>query len=241
MRHPATTLPAALLAATMCACAAGPRRELAAAPRTSVFTCGDAARFSVRYDAPTPGAARPGLTLRLVDAAGDRVVRLAADTAASGARYRGRDAAGDVTLLERGGEATLAGTALPTRACRGEDAASAWDEARLLGAEYRALGQEPGWTVEVDEGRRIQFVGDYGSTRVATPAPPPTTETAGEPGANRVTYTARAEAHALVLDVVRQPCRDAMSGERFPTTAVVRLDGREYRGCGRWLGPTPRN
>lgn len=240
MRRPAfATFP------ILAACAAAPRPAVTAPRATAlVFTCDDATRFSVRYDAPSAGAARTALTLRLVgaagDAAGDRVLRLAIDTAASGARYRGQDSVGTVTFWEHQGEATLTGTGLPTRTCRAEAAASPWDEARLLGAEYRAVGQEPGWTVEVDEERRIQFVGDYGSTRVATPAPPPATETAAA-GANRVTYTARTAAHTLVLEVVRQACRDDMSGEAFPTTAVLRLDGREYRGCGRWLGAAPRN
>jgi uncharacterized membrane protein len=242
MRYPAIP-PAAALLAAVAACAAGPRRERAApAARVRVrvhLRRRVAVLRALRRARARHGAHRPHAPPRR---RGGRPRRAhGRDTAARVARYRGRDAAGDVTFVQRGGEATLAGTALPTRACRAQEAASAWDEARLLGAEYRALGQEPGWTVEVDEGRRIQFVGDYGSTRVATPAPPPTTETAAEGVANRVTYNARTEAHTLVLDVVRQPCRDAMSGEPFPTTAVVRLDGREYRGCGRWLGTAPRN
>ena len=238
MRRLATTTALLLLAA----CAAAPRgaRVTAAPVNGYVFTCDDGARFSMRYDPPAADGARAGATLRLVDGTGDRELRLGVDTAASGARYRGRDAAGDVTFWEHQGVATLTGTALPTRTCRPQAAATPWDVARLMGAEYRAVGQEPGWAVEVDEEHGITFVGDYGSTRVTVPAPRPTTESAAPPGPNRVTYTANAGARALVVEVVRQACRDAMSGEPSPTTAVVRLDGREYRGCGRWLGREPR-
>jgi uncharacterized membrane protein/membrane-bound inhibitor of C-type lysozyme len=241
------TLGAALAACAACAaCAGAPRGAAGTPPRAAayVYTCGDATRFSVRYDPAAGGGAATSATLRLAGADDDREVRLAVDTAASGARFRGRDAAGAVTFWAHQGGATLVAGAGPARACRPRAAATPWDEARLLGADYRAVGQEPGWVVEVYAGRRLLFVGDYGSTRLTAPAPAPATETAaapgGPPGANRVTYAARAGAHALTVEVVRQACRDEMSGEAFPTTAVVRLDGREYRGCGRWLGDEPR-
>ena len=81
----------------------------------------------------------------------------------------------------------------------------------------------------------------YGQTGLLCASPAASAAaTNGAPGLNRVTYAARPAAHALSVEIVRQECRDAMSGERHPTTAVVRLDGREYRGCGRWLGDPPR-
>lgn len=236
----------------LAACAAGPRAGAARPSRTAalVFTCDDATHFSARYDrAPAGGPGHAGAaTLRFVDAAGDRVVRVTSDSAASGARYRGREAAGEVTFWEHQRTATLTMPAAPARTCRPQEAATPWDEARLLGAEYRAVGQEPGWALEVYAGRRLSFIGDYGNTRIVASAPPPATETAAPAGGgggdhtsvNRVTYAAHSGAHTIAVEVVRQECRDEMSGERYPTTAVIRLDGREYRGCGRWLGPEPR-
>src|SRR3546814_17794947 len=37
---------------------------------------------------------------------------------------------------------------------------------------YRALGQEPGWTVTIT-GERIDYAGDYGETRITVPRPDP--------------------------------------------------------------------
>lgn len=241
----ARALLAGALVAAGAACAAA-RSRPAAPPHGGilVYACADGTRWSLHPVPPDP--APGGLALRLVGTAAhpaDRELRLTPDTAGgtraagrSVGRSVGRDTAGAVTLRQQGDVATLAGDALPARTCRAQRAATPWDEARLLGADYRAVGQEPGWWVEVDEGRRIQFVGDYGSTRVALPTPPAATESAAG-GVNRTTWRARGAARALVVDVVRQPCRDAMSGEPSPTTAVVQLDGREYRGCGRWLNP----
>lgn len=97
------------------------------------------------------------------------------------------------------------------------------------GADFHAVGQEPGWLLDIYEGERIEFVGDYGETRIVTPAPAP------DGRGPRTTYEIETDAHALTIVILDQPCRDAMSGAPFPATVTVTLDGREYRGCGRAL------
>src|SRR5690606_15932024 len=62
------------------------------------------------------------------------------------------------------------------------------------------------------------------------PAPMPE---AGEAGERR--YRSRPGGHDLRVVVEEDPCEDVMSGEAFPATVTVVLDGREYRGCGRPL------
>jgi uncharacterized membrane protein len=106
-----------------------------------------------------------------------------------------------------------------------------WEAARLRGASFRAVGNEPGWSVEIQSGERIVFETDYGQTRVATPLPAPRIESDPE----RTSYHARSKAHELTLVIEPGPCQDDMSGERFELRASVVLDGREHRGCGRAL------
>ncbi|MGH9816401.1 MAG: META domain-containing protein, partial [Candidatus Acidiferrales bacterium] len=65
---------------------------------------------------------------------------------------------------------------------------------------------------------------------VNTPAPEPVQDASAT-----VTYTARTDAHELVLVVRETPCQDVMSGEPFPYTVTVGLDGKELKGCGRTL------
>jgi heat shock protein HslJ/uncharacterized membrane protein len=112
----------------------------------------------------------------------------------------------------------------------GRTAATPWEESRLLGYEFRAIGQEPGWTLEIDEGRSIRFIGDYGERRVHTPAPEPEADVAGG-----VTYRAKTEATDLVVTIRRSDCRDVMSGEPMTHDVTVVVNGTEYRGCGRVL------
>lgn len=158
---------------------------------------------------------------------------LPAARSASGARY----AAGDDLFWSRGTGAghqarlVLDGREAP--ACRALAAAELpWERARADGVDVRALRQEPGWLLEVREGRSITWLGDYGRTRVVVPAPAATGARA------RRTYDAVTEAHRLrvVLETrPGRPCRDAMSGFPHPMTVTVTLDGRTYTGCGRDL------
>lgn len=104
-----------------------------------------------------------------------------------------------------------------------------WDEARERGASLQAVGQEPGWTLEIIPEGEIVFVADYGARRVATPDP------GGEADGDRLVYHAVTESADLRVVVSPEPCEDVMSGAPYPATVEVTLDGETYRGCGRWL------
>jgi uncharacterized membrane protein len=86
---------------------------------------------------------------------------------------------------------------------------------------YRALGQEPGWNLTVANGR-IDYVGDYGETRISVPRPAPRTTFNGH----------RYETQRLTVDVTHGRCNDAMSGFGFADQVMVIADGKTVRGCG---------
>ena len=41
-----------------------------------------------------------------------------------------------------------------------------WHAAKLRGVAFRAIGQEPGWLLEMSTGDKILLVTDYGQTRI---------------------------------------------------------------------------
>lgn len=159
----------------------------------------------------------------------DRVLTLPVAVAASGARYadrygntfrtKGRTSA----MLTRSGEATVACTVTATR--------SPWAEARERGVVYRAVGQEPGWVVEVGAGGRppMRVVLDYGERRLEVPRSQSLNAASG--------FRGHAGELALELRIMHEACRDTMSGEHFETRAELRVNGALYRGCGRFLTP----
>jgi len=111
-----------------------------------------------------------------------------------------------------------------------EGSARPWDQARARGAEFRAIGQEPGWSLEIDQGRSIRYIGDYGQVQLTVPPPEPTRDSAGA-----VTYRVQADSRDLTVVIREEPCQDVMSGEAFTHAVTIRLDGRELAGCGRML------
>lgn len=111
-----------------------------------------------------------------------------------------------------------------------EGSSRPWDQARARGAEFRAIGQEPGWSLEIDRGRSIRYTGDYGQVQLTMPAPEPTRDSV-----DAVTYRVQAESRDLTVVIREEPCQDVMSGEAFTHAVTIRLDGRELAGCGRML------
>jgi putative lipoprotein len=107
---------------------------------------------------------------------------------------------------------------------------SIWEGARLRGVTFRGVGNEPGWSVEIEAGERIVLVTDYGQTRVEFALPEPQIAALSA----RTTYRAHSEAHELLLVIEPGGCQDSMSGEPFECRVTAVLDGREQRGCGRW-------
>lgn len=157
----------------------------------------------------------------------DERVVLPPAVSASGARYTN----GAITYWSQGKEATVEVGGERYDGCTEKSAGGPWEDARHRGIEFRAVGQEPGWYLEIDEGKQILFVADYGTREITTPVPSPTTIAGGQ-GRE---YHAQTEAHDLKVRIVRKPCADVMSGERFPLTVTVTLDGKTYDGCGRRL------
>ncbi|HZH07147.1 MAG TPA: hypothetical protein VEY69_10760 [Lautropia sp.] len=89
------------------------------------------------------------------------------------------------------------------------------------GERYFARGQEPGWTVTIAEGR-MDYVGDYGETRLSVPRPDP------RPSFNGLRY----ETPRLTVDVTYVRCNDAMSGHGYAHQVLVTADSRSFSGCG---------
>ena len=103
-----------------------------------------------------------------------------------------------------------------------------WEAARERGVDFRAVGQEPGWWLEIS-GRDLELAVDYGERRLTLRDPKRELD-----HGHRV-YRGTADGHAVEVTLEKRRCEDAMSGETFTTTVTVEVDGETYRGCGRTL------
>lgn len=125
--------------------------------------------------------------------------------------------------------ATAGATACATspRAARTPSStASAAQAERLDSADFRAVGNEPAWHMDIASGDRILLITDYGEHRYEFPFSKPDSTYGGE------SYDITASGHHLRAMIERKPCNDSMSGRAFVATVTVTVDDREYTGCG---------
>lgn len=105
-----------------------------------------------------------------------------------------------------------------------------WAERRKRGVDFFGVGQEPGWMIEIDEGKRLYLLANYAEDTVDVVAPAPVIDPA-VPG--RRVYRTEGKGHTVEVTIEPRPCSDAMSGKRYAETVLLTLDGKSYDGCGR--------
>lgn len=108
------------------------------------------------------------------------------------------------------------------------DAMPSWDDARAAGVDFRGIGQEPGWMLDIYQRDQIRLIWDYAENSATFPLTAPSYP---QEGATR--YEAQANGRTFAATIRRAPCQDAMSGEAYPATVEVVIDGRTLNGCGR--------
>jgi uncharacterized membrane protein len=86
---------------------------------------------------------------------------------------------------------------------------------------YEARGNEPGWNLRIHD-RKIDYVGNYGDTRITVDRPDPSPSLNGR----------RYQAPRLTVDITYSRCNDDMSGHGYEHQVLVTADGQSYRGCG---------
>ena len=181
---------------------------------THVYSCASDVRFSIREFGDVA-------TIRQ----GTRTIALPRVRSATGVRY-----ATDTTeFLNRGGSATLRIGGSRYTGCTAQLAPTPHDVARFLGVDYRAVGREPTWSLEIDEGQYMRFAIEGGAALyMDVPAP------AGD--AARRVYVMSPESGDFSAVIEAKPCRDGSTQIEYPNTVTVVYNGLPYPGCGGPLG-----
>ena len=104
-----------------------------------------------------------------------------------------------------------------------------WNDAAVRGIDFRAVGNEPGWYLEVDHEGVMRILWSYGEQQATVPATKPTVR------GSVTTFESSAGGHALRADIAPGPCNDGMSDQSYPLNVIVVVNGSTLRGCGRWL------
>jgi len=103
--------------------------------------------------------------------------------------------------------------------------------AKLRGIDFRAVGNEPGWSLEIDNDGSILFINNYGEDQYVFATPEPVIDQQS----GTTIYLVQDAGHTVTIILRDQQCHDDMSGEPFDTTVTLIFDGRRLRGCGKAL------
>lgn len=155
--------------------------------------------------------------------------KLALPIAKSGSGARYADEKGN-EFWNKGEQAVLALAGEEKRDCDITEHLSPWEDARARGVVLRAIGQEPGWWAEIGAGEAYPLHAelDYGERKIDIARSHGISSTPGfgaqmEDGTN------------VILRTKQEACSDAMSGERFETSAELTVGDKTYKGCGAYL------
>jgi len=133
-----------------------------------------------------------------------------------------------MTLLAVALAGCSSATNAPTQSIDEHAIADVWHQAKLRGVAFRAIGQEPGWLLEITEGKGFLLVTDYGSNRNNYEFVEPQVDV----DARRTRYVL---SEGPVIEIRGESCTDTMSGESFAVTVTIVLPEQALRGCGRAL------
>ena len=157
----------------------------------------------------------------------DRTITLPHIPSGSGAKYE-KD---KVIFWSKGEEALLEINNKIYKNCINNRKKAIWESAKLRGMDFRAVGNEPGWNLEISNNRKIVFITNYGSERYEFPTPKPLIDDKQA----KTIYKTNNEKHNLEVMLIGKPCLDTMSDESFETTVFIKLDDKQYKGCGNAL------
>jgi membrane-bound inhibitor of C-type lysozyme/uncharacterized membrane protein len=195
------------------------RTEIPAAEtqaQTFVYECPDDFSFVARTETDRVWLFLPGKTIDLPHV-----------PSASGAKY----SSGSTMFWNKGDEALIETGDGKHAGCRNNRARAIWEHAKLNGVDFRALGNEPGWYMEISNKQDILLVTDYGQRTYRFLS----SVINYEPDNRTTTYSASSNENRIEAVIKGDPCRDTMSGEAFSATVSVIINDKRYTGCGKAL------
>ena len=182
--------------------------------QTFVYECKDNKNFTLQLKDN-----QAWLFAKEISTSLDRVV------SASGEKYEK-----DRTVFwSHGYEAMLDTPGSSYKDCSNNRYKAVWEDARLRGNDFRAIGNEPGWYLEIaEDGKKTLLVTDYGDEKYELRLPKPYTSKLGR--------TTRYKIQGFLdITIEGKTCTDSMTGFRYSSRVTVKIDGKQYRGCGKAL------
>lgn len=105
-----------------------------------------------------------------------------------------------------------------------------WEAAKLSGVNYRGVGHEPEWILEVSEG--LSFARILSPLSRLSLSGPIKIEPVEDTPVSILTFTRYPD---VSIELSGYRCQDTMDDRVYDSSIEIRMDGQVYRGCGRAL------
>ena len=146
---------------------------------------------------------------------------------ASGVKYQNSQA----QFWSKGEDAFLDYARKQYKSCRNNRMLAVWEHSKLNGFDFRAVGNEPGWVLEISQEAGIVFKYDYGQSVIKFLYRAPNTNSERR----RSEYSLNnGEAHIKII-LEGKICQDTMVEQQYESTVTVQYASKTYKGCGKSL------
>ena len=156
---------------------------------------------------------------------GGKEYKLKRAVSASGAKYEGESA----LFWEKAGGARIE-TPSSSGTYKIDRRASVFEDARLRGMIFKALGNEPGWVMEMKP-YTVYLSTDYGSKTYKLK----TDVKDIMRGINSFEAVSGKERFIITISIRDKGCTDSMKGDEFEAGVEIRAGEKVYSGCGKRL------
>jgi membrane-bound inhibitor of C-type lysozyme/uncharacterized membrane protein len=141
---------------------------------------------------------------------------------------------GDVSFWSHNSELLLYVGERSYQNCQLRPELAPWEDARLRGIDFRAVGDTPHWSLEIRQGQQLFFIGESATQRVVVPDVDTHTDAAMR------SHHGTTAAHDLGVTILAAPCSlESDTATTYPNQVAVTLDGATYMGCGQDLERLP--
>jgi len=113
--------------------------------------------------------------------------------------------------------------------CQNDGIAARFEKAKFEGVSFRAIGNEPSWTLEFLSDKEVLLITNLGQDK--------TNFVVQEhyEANNSTEYKLRSKYNSLYVRIENRVCFDTMVERSYESTVYLNFDGHELRGCGKAL------
>ena len=113
--------------------------------------------------------------------------------------------------------------------CKNDGIAATWEKAKLKGVAFRAVGNEPGWILEIYSDEKVDFWTANGQDKTGFKI------IEQHSNITSTEYKMASKYNTLFVRIEARNCQDTMVQRSYESTVYINFDGSELRGCGQAL------